>query len=86
MVLFLVSAQEDERKDTRGSPPPDVVELCRETFQKTSEYLKGELDGSYILTHIGRMDSPTIINWMSPLSFFGVLGVIFFLNFYLIFR
>ncbi|CAL1529847.1 unnamed protein product, partial [Lymnaea stagnalis] len=27
-------------------PPPDVVELCRETFQKTAEYLRGELDGT----------------------------------------
>ena len=24
-------------------PPPDVTELCRDTFTKTSEYLKGEL-------------------------------------------
>ena len=29
------------------------------------------------------MDSPIIINWLSPFSFFGVLEVIF--NFYLIF-
>ena len=27
------------------------------------------------------MDSPIIINWVSPLSFLGVLGVIFFLIF-----
>ena len=31
-----------------------------------------------------RMDSPIIINWVSPVSFLGMLGVIF--NFYLIFR
>ena len=30
------------------------------------------------------LDFPIIINWVSPLSFLGVLGVIF--NFYLIFR
>ena len=31
------------------------------------------------LTHICRMDSPIIINWVSPLSFLGASGVI--LNF-----
>ena len=30
-------------------PPQDVVELCRETFKKTAEYLKGELEGSMSL-------------------------------------
>lgn len=35
-----------EKKNTHEPPPPDVVELCRETFQKTSEYLKGELEGT----------------------------------------
>uniref|UniRef100_A0A2C9LNK1 Biogenesis of lysosome-related organelles complex 1 subunit 2 n=1 Tax=Biomphalaria glabrata TaxID=6526 RepID=A0A2C9LNK1_BIOGL len=29
-----------------ATPPSDVVELCRETFQKTAEYLQGELDGT----------------------------------------
>ena len=24
-------------------PPPDITDMCRETFTKTSEYLKGEL-------------------------------------------
>ena len=33
---------------------------------------------------VWRMDSPIIINWVSPLSFLGVLGVIF--KFYSIFR
>ena len=46
VCFFLISAQQIERKDSREAPPPDVVELCRETFQKTSEYLKGELEGS----------------------------------------
>lgn len=27
------------------APPSNVVELCRETFIKTAEYLRGELDG-----------------------------------------
>ncbi|GFR78354.1 biogenesis of lysosome-related organelles complex 1 subunit 2 [Elysia marginata] len=31
---------------SQSSPPPDVVELCRDTFQKTAEYLRGELDGT----------------------------------------
>ena len=29
------------------------------------------------LTHILQMDSPVVINWMSPLSFLAVFGVIF---------
>ena len=24
-------------------PPPDISQLCKETFSKTAEYLKGEL-------------------------------------------
>ncbi|XP_045214540.2 biogenesis of lysosome-related organelles complex 1 subunit 2-like isoform X2 [Mercenaria mercenaria] len=30
----------------QNEPPQDVVELCRETFKKTAEYLKGELEGT----------------------------------------
>ncbi|KAL3876338.1 hypothetical protein ACJMK2_034199 [Sinanodonta woodiana] len=26
--------------------PPDVVELCKETFKRTAEYLRGEFDGT----------------------------------------
>lgn len=40
---------EDEAKNAnemKEPPPQDVVELCRETFKKTSEYLKGELEGT----------------------------------------
>ncbi|GFO38102.1 biogenesis of lysosome-related organelles complex 1 subunit 2-like [Plakobranchus ocellatus] len=33
-------------ESSQSSPPQDVVELCRETFQKTAEYLRGELDGT----------------------------------------
>ena len=37
----------------------------------------------FSLTHISRMDSPIIINWESPLSFLGVLGVVFiFISFF----
>ena len=37
------------------------------------------------LTHNYQIDSPIIINWMSPLLFLGVLGVIlfFFLSYFL---
>uniref|UniRef100_A0A0B7A136 Biogenesis of lysosome-related organelles complex 1 subunit 2 n=1 Tax=Arion vulgaris TaxID=1028688 RepID=A0A0B7A136_9EUPU len=31
---------------TPSAPPSDVVDLCREAFQKTAEYLRGELDGT----------------------------------------
>ena len=36
-----------EQITQQSEPPPDVVELCKETFQKTAEYLQGELDGKY---------------------------------------
>ena len=32
-------------------PPAGVVELCKETFQKTAEYLRGELDGESIYSY-----------------------------------
>ena len=32
-------------ESSQSSPPQDVVELCKETFQKTADYLRGELDG-----------------------------------------
>jgi len=34
-----------ESEKPTAEVPADVIELCRETFKKTSEYLKGELDG-----------------------------------------
>lgn len=37
--------QETNSTETHPAPPTDVVELCKETFQKTAEYLRGELDG-----------------------------------------
>ena len=30
-----------------------------------------------VLTHLGRMDFPILMNWMSPLSILGALGVFF---------
>merc|ERR1712150_134931 len=33
----------DAAVEVREPPPPDIQELCRNTFSKTSEYLKGEL-------------------------------------------
>jgi hypothetical protein len=41
--LFLDEAK--NANEIKEPPPQDVVELCRETFKKTSEYLKGELEG-----------------------------------------
>ncbi|KAH9519779.1 biogenesis of lysosome- organelles complex 1 subunit 2 [Bulinus truncatus] len=35
-----------ENSNGNAGPPADVVELCRESFQKTAEYLRGELDGT----------------------------------------
>ncbi|OWF40352.1 biogenesis of lysosome-related organelles complex 1 subunit 2-like [Mizuhopecten yessoensis] len=32
--------------EAKEPPPPDVVHLCRETFQKTAEYLRGEMEGT----------------------------------------
>ncbi|XP_011454403.1 biogenesis of lysosome-related organelles complex 1 subunit 2-like isoform X2 [Crassostrea angulata] len=33
-------------EEVKEPPPPDVVQLCRETFQKSAEYLHGELEGT----------------------------------------
>ncbi|XP_048763903.2 biogenesis of lysosome-related organelles complex 1 subunit 2-like isoform X2 [Ostrea edulis] len=33
-------------EELKEPPPPDVVQLCRETFQKSAEYLHGELEGT----------------------------------------
>jgi biogenesis of lysosome-related organelles complex 1 subunit 2 len=38
---------DDTANNTPPVPPPsDVVDLCREAFRKTAEYLRGELDGT----------------------------------------
>ncbi|KAK3586107.1 hypothetical protein CHS0354_033227 [Potamilus streckersoni] len=35
------------KSDTEAVPaPPDVVELCKETFKRTAEYLRGEFEGT----------------------------------------
>lgn len=39
VCLSSVVKEEDE-------VPADVVQLCRETFKKTAEYLHGELEGN----------------------------------------
>ncbi|PVD39166.1 hypothetical protein C0Q70_01794 [Pomacea canaliculata] len=36
----------EESEEAKEPPPADVVELCHETFQKTAEYLRGELEGT----------------------------------------
>ena len=36
----------EEGVEAKEPPPTDVVQLCRETFQKTAEYLHGELEGT----------------------------------------
>lgn len=44
--------KEMESEKLKEEPPADVVELCRETFKKTSEYLKGELDGKVLFVSL----------------------------------
>lgn len=48
-TFFFIEKMESEK--VKDEVPADVVELCRETFKKTSEYLKGELDGKYQNCH-----------------------------------
>ncbi|KAK7507234.1 hypothetical protein BaRGS_00001169 [Batillaria attramentaria] len=36
----------EESEEAKEPPPVDVVDLCHETFQKTAEYLRGELEGT----------------------------------------
>jgi len=33
--------------EVKEPPPPDVAELCRATFQKTADFLQGELAGIF---------------------------------------
>lgn len=40
--------EQQKQPDMLEAAPADVVELCRETFKKTSEFLKGELDGKQL--------------------------------------
>jgi hypothetical protein len=45
--LVCISAIDVEETGEKKQPPPrDVVDLCHETFQKTAEYLRGELEGT----------------------------------------
>ena len=32
--------------EAKEPPPPDISQLCAETFRKTAEYLEGELAGN----------------------------------------
>ena len=59
-----------------------MVLLCTQNF-KTPNYCDSDVfttdtTNKMYLTHISRMDFPIIINWVSPLSFLGALGVFFF--------
>ncbi|ESO98233.1 hypothetical protein LOTGIDRAFT_231346 [Lottia gigantea] len=36
----------DIGQPTTEAVPPSVIELCQETFQKTAEYVQGELEGT----------------------------------------
>lgn len=43
--LTFAVADVEESEEAKEPPPVDVVDLCHETFQKTAEYLRGELEG-----------------------------------------
>lgn len=45
MYVSVASQPIETAMEAREPPPPDVVKLCRETFQNTADYLKGELEG-----------------------------------------
>ena len=38
----------DPASEVKEPPPPDVTQLCRDTFHKTAEYLHGELAGNHL--------------------------------------
>ncbi|XP_064617630.1 biogenesis of lysosome-related organelles complex 1 subunit 2-like [Liolophura sinensis] len=44
--LSIASQPIETAMEAREPPPPDVVKLCRETFQNTADYLKGELEAT----------------------------------------
>jgi len=58
--MFLAAA--NNKTEEQRCVPEDIVELCRETFKKTSEYLKGELDGK-------RMKNFKVLHLFSGLFF-----------------
>ena len=35
--------------EVKEPPPPDITQLCRDTFHKTADYLTGELEGKLLL-------------------------------------
>jgi len=41
--LFIFSFKTESAAEVREPPPPDVTQLCRDTFHKTAEYINGEL-------------------------------------------
>ncbi|KAJ8318017.1 hypothetical protein KUTeg_003108, partial [Tegillarca granosa] len=48
-LLFLAGSENESiepAQEVKEPPPPDVIQLCRETFLKTAEYLRGELEGT----------------------------------------
>lgn len=47
--IFWSEKEVEVAVEVKEPPPPDVVQLCRETFQKSAEYLHGELEGCLML-------------------------------------
>ena len=42
-----LEASVETATEAREPPPPDIADLCRETFRKTAEYMQGELACKY---------------------------------------
>jgi len=61
--------------EVKEPPPPDVAELCRATFQKTADFLQGELAGTsedYQL--LEQMNRATITKYIEMKQIAGNIG------------
>ena len=67
----------DEQRHLAGSIPEEASDdLDTSGLEAADEGVVGDL-GTYILTHLSRIEFPTVINWMSPFPILGLLGGIF---------
>ena len=56
--------------------------LTQDTIGKVTTIQLDITNESQEVTHLSRMDLPTLINWTSPFPFKGLLGVFFFIFFF----
>ena len=67
----------EEQRHLAGSIPEEAADdLDTSALEAADEGVVGDL-GTYMKTHLSRIEFPTVINWMSPFPILGLLGGIF---------